>query len=340
MSAYEDYKAKLAALNKKKKDKQAQIKTSQEQIPLLSLLSDKTKVSDEKARINTAISKTQEQINLIDAKISEEKVAFAKIKSDREKAKHPDTYVPSNLPQGVDDRLFQDLKQGLPIGTDIDTIFKQGGLGNTMLVYTGKKDIVAGRPSSGGIKTGQQANDLQLVPALQQSFWTDSKIKNRVKTLLAAAGKPNDDLTAFSTWQSVVTYSAQIYNGGKGPELTPFDIMQMQIKNSGGGPQKDITKVDQNVLKTLVENVYSNVAMRKPTPAEMQARLQELNKFVDAGTVTSTNGSVTTRSAGYTQAGAEALIKQKVEKEAPTDVARVQGLQFKDEISSWMRSGI
>jgi hypothetical protein len=115
--------------------------------------------------------------------------------------------------------------------------------------------------------------------------------------------------------------------------------MKMQIKNSGG-PQKRVDKVDQNVLKALIENVYSSVATRKPTPAETEARLQELNKFVDAGTVTTTSGNTTVTSAGFTQAGAEALIKQKVEAEAPTDVARTKGLQFKDELSSWMRSGI
>jgi hypothetical protein len=336
MSAYEDYQAKLDALKKKKTVQQALLKTSEEQIPLLDLLGDKTKISAETARINVEISKIQKEISRIDSSIADEKKAFANIKSERERRLHPDTYIPKNLPAGFDDKLIQDLRTALP-GTNLDAAFLAGGAGNTMLVFTGKKDTIRGYR---GVKTVQQTNNLQLVPALQQSFWTDDKIKNRVKTLLAAAGKPNDDLTAFATWEAVVTYSAKIYNGGKGPELTPFDIMQMQIKNSGGGPQKDITKVDQNVLKTLVENVYSNVAMRKPTPAEMQARLQELNKFVDAGTVTSTNGNVTTRSAGFTQAGAEALIKQKVEKEAPTDVARVEGFQFKDEISSWMRSGI
>jgi hypothetical protein len=339
MTAYEDYQAKLDALKKKKKAQQALLKTSEEQIPLLDLLGDKTKISAETARINVEISKIQKEISRIDSSIADEKKAFADIKSERLKKENPEEYRPKNLPQGINDKLYKDLTEALP-GINVDTFFLEGGAGNNMLVYMGKEDVtVTGRPSSGGVKTGQIGNVVQLTTNLEQSFWSDPKTKNKVKTLLSSAGKPSDDLSAFAAWESVVAFSAKIYKGGKGPELTPFDIMKMQIKNSGG-PQKRVDKVDQNVLKALIENVYSSVATRKPTPAETEARLQELNKFVDAGTVTTTSGNTTVTSAGFTQAGAEALIKQKVEAEAPTDVARTKGLQFKDELSSWMRSGI
>jgi hypothetical protein len=337
MAAYEDYKAKVAELERKKQLKQSQIRMTKQP--------DATASDVEKEQVKKTVTKLKNEVIAIDAEIEKEREAFDVVKAERKKKLNPEDYIPKNTPAAVTnsvgggDKLFDDLRSTLGKDVDLDTIFAEGGLGNTMLVYTGKQDVVAGRPSSGGVKTGKQANVLQLATKLQQSFWTDAATKTKVKGFLAAAGKDSDDLSAFAAWQGVVSTAAAIYNGGNGPELTPFDIMQMQIKNSGG-PKKTVDKVDQNVLRSLVENVYSSAAMRKPTPAEMEARLQELNKFVDAGIVTTTSGGTTTRSAGFTQAGAEALIKKKVEKEAPTDVARVRGFEFKDEISSWMRSGI
>lgn len=284
------------------------------------------------AQFKSQVESLQKELNnlqLDSTKKKEDKVKKEQIASK--------TYVPTNIPSGAD-KLMKDILSIPGIDTSpaaIDALFASGGLGNTMLVYMGREKVpFTGRPNSGGIR-----DNLQLATNITQSFWDDKATKNKVKTLLASAGKPSDDLSAFTAWQSVVGTAASIYNGGKGPDLTPFDIMQMQIKNSGG-PQKRVDKVDQNVLRALVENVYSSTAARKPTPAEMEARLQELNKFVDAGTVTTTSGNTTVQSAGFTQAGAEQLVKKKVETEAPKDVARVQGFQFKDELSSWMRSGI
>jgi predicted RNA-binding protein len=71
MTAYEDYQAKLDALKKKKKAQQALLKTSEEQIPLLDLLGDKTKISAETARINVEISKIQKEISRIDSSIAD-----------------------------------------------------------------------------------------------------------------------------------------------------------------------------------------------------------------------------------------------------------------------------
>jgi hypothetical protein len=337
MAAYEDYKIKVDELKRKKKLKQSQIAQAKRV--------DATDSTTDKARAATTVSKLELEISALDKKIADERAAFDIVKAEKQKKLNPQDYIPKNTPSAVTmsvggaDKLYQDFKGLLGNQIDVDTLFAEGGMGNTMLVYTGKQNVIAGRPSSGGVQTGKKANVLQLAPNLQQSFWTDTETKNKVKGLLASAGKASDDLSAFSAWQGVVSTAASIYNGGKGPELTPFDIMQMQIKNSGG-PQKRVEKVDQNVLKALIDNVYSSVATRKPTPAEIEARLQELNKFVDAGTVTTTSGNTTVTSAGFTQAGAEALIKQKVETEAPKDVARTKGLQFKDELSSWMRSGI
>ena len=284
------------------------------------------------AQFKSQIETLEKELNNLQSeslKKKEEKVKTEQIKNK--------TYVPTNIPSGAD-KLMKDILSIPGIDTSpaaIDALFAAGGLGNTMLVYMGRERVApTGRPNAGGIR-----DNLQLATNITQSFWDDKATKNKVKTLLASAGKPSDDLSAFTAWQQVVGTAASIYNGGKGPDLTPFDIMQMQIKNSGG-PQKRVDKVDQNVLRALVENVYSSTAMRKPTPAEMEARLQELNKFVDAGTVTTTSGNTTVQTAGFTQAGAEQLVKKKIETEAPKDVARVQGLQFKDELSSWMRSGI
>ncbi len=284
------------------------------------------------AQFKSQIETLEKELNNLQSeslKKKEEKVKTEQIKNK--------TYVPTNIPSGAD-KLMKDILSIPGIDTSpaaIDALFAAGGLGNTMLVYMGRERVApTGRPNAGGIR-----DNLQLATNITQSFWDDKTTKNKVKTLLASAGKPSDDLSAFTAWQQVVGTAASIYNGGKGPDLTPFDIMQMQIKNSGG-PQKRVDKVDQNVLRALVENVYSSTAQRKPTPAEMEARLQELNKFVDAGTVTTTSGNTTVQTAGFTQAGAEQLVKKKIETEAPKDVARVQGLQFKDELSSWMRSGI
>jgi len=303
-------------------------------------LNGRVRVAEMKTNPNKkAAAQFKSQIETLEKELNNLQTDSVKKKEEKTKKEQisSKTYVPANIPAGAD-KLMKDILSIPGIDTSpaaVDALFAAGGLGNTMLVYMGRERVApTGRPNAGGIR-----DNLQLATNITQSFWDDKTTKNKVKTLLASAGKPSDDLSAFTAWQQVVGTAASIYNGGKGPDLTPFDIMQMQIKNSGG-PQKRVDKVDQNVLRALVENVYSSTAMRKPTPAEMEARLQELNKFVDAGTVTTTSGNTTVQTAGFTQAGAEQLVKKKVETEAPKDVARVQGLQFKDELSSWMRSGI
>ena len=81
-------------------------------------------------------------------------------------------------------------------------------------------------------------------------------------------------------------------------------------------------------------------AMRKPTTEELNARLAELNKVIQAGVTTTTKGNVTTRTPSVSLTGLEEAVTKKVKSTAKESVETAKGIQFHDWMSQQMREGI
>jgi hypothetical protein len=293
-----------------------------------------------RAAQNTA-ERIQSSIDRLNLKLSELELPARKRKAEAEKAKAKASgeVTATNLPDYWDTKLTADFKAaGISI---TDEIFMQGGVANSMLVYKGEKDKYGAYQTGATTKTFK-APDISLTNDVTQSYWNDKSVQDKVLSAMRAAGKTNVNiLDGFAQWQGVVQTAANVFQGGKGPKMTPMDILNMTIKNSGG-PQvsKDIQQYDKNILSSLVEGVYMKTAMRKPTAEELAERLAEMDKVIQAGVTTTTKGTTTTRTPSVSLTGLEEAVTKKVKKTAPEGVATAKGIQFHDWMAQQMREGI
>lgn len=98
------------------------------------------------------------------------------------------------------------------------------------------------------------------------------------------------------------------------------------------GPETRVQLQDPMVIDTLIRGVYQSTLKRDPNSDELAARRSEIDAVIKKGTTTTPIGeakAVTT--AGFTQAGAEAMIKSKIESGDATvqeDLAQAQSLEF------------
>jgi hypothetical protein len=291
------------------------------------------------------IRAAQKTAETIQSSINKLKIDLTQLKASTEnkkkaaKAKDSGEVTATNLPDYWDTKLTSDFKSA---GIDItDEIFMQGGVANSMLVYQGEKDKYGAYQTGATTKTFKAPN-VSLANDVTQSYWNDKNVQDKVLSAMRAAGKTNVNiLDGFAQWQGVVQTAASVFQGGKGPKMTPMDILNMTIKNSGG-PQvsKDIQQYDKNVLSSLVEAVYMKTAMRKPTAEELTARLAEVDKVIQAGVTTTTKGTTTTRTPSVSLTGLEEAVTKKVKATAPEGVETTKSIQFQDWMTQQMRAGI
>ena len=98
------------------------------------------------------------------------------------------------------------------------------------------------------------------------------------------------------------------------------------------GPQTRVQLQDPLVVDTLIRGVYQSTLKRDPNSDELAARRMEIDEVIKKGTTTTPIGeSKAVTTPGFTQAGAEAMIKGKIETggvEVQEDLAQAQSLEF------------
>lgn len=99
-------------------------------------------------------------------------------------------------------------------------------------------------------------------------------------------------------------------------------------------PKTTVQLQDPLVIDTLIRGVYQSTLKRDPNAEEFAARRSELEAVINKGsTVTPQGQGKAIATPGFTQAGAEAMIKQKIETGAPEvqeDLAQAQSIEFAD----------
>jgi hypothetical protein len=323
---------KIASLKAKRKSLQASLEFSKNASGVTDAAG-KAANKETISKLNAAIGRVEAEIAALELPGKTKKEAAEKAKAEAEgKA------TATNLPDYWDEKLSADFKAaGITL---TDELFMQGGIANSMLVYQGEKDKYAGYQTGATTKTFKAPN-VALSNDVTQSYWNDKGIQDRVLSAMRASGKTNVNiLDGFAQWQSVVQTAASVFQGGKGPKMTPIDILNMTIKNAGPQVSKDIQQYDKNVLTALIENVYMKAAMKKPTSEELAARLEEVNKIIQAGVTTTTKGTTTTRTPSVSLTGLEEAVTKKVKATAPEGVETTKSIQFQDWMTQQMRAGI
>lgn len=98
------------------------------------------------------------------------------------------------------------------------------------------------------------------------------------------------------------------------------------------GPETRVQLQDPMVIDALIRGVYQSTLKRDPNSDELAARRTEIDAVIKKGTTTTPIGQAKAVSTpGFTQTGAEEMIKSKIETggvEVQEDLAQAQSLEF------------
>jgi hypothetical protein len=293
------------------------------------------KASKEVARLRKSVAALRKQVTA-----SEQKPLTDQQQRDVNAAAARDV-----LPTGIDDKLWNELKNTIPnLSADV---FAQGGVGAGILVYQGQKKGTVKSPT-GGMYTAKTDN-VAMTNDVVNSFWTDKTVQKKVLNALVAAGNSGaTQLDAFATWQSVVQQSAQLYAAGKGPKFTPIDILNMSITKAGGAKPDVTTYLDvpkDAELKQILKGRLFELIRKEPddTDPVFQNLFNDIKKLYQKGETTTTTvdpktgKKIVKRTGGVTDAMVQAKINKYYD-ENNQDFLEAKSLEATDYFSQWMRS--
>lgn len=99
-------------------------------------------------------------------------------------------------------------------------------------------------------------------------------------------------------------------------------------------PQTRVQLQDPMVVDALIRGVYQSTLKRDPNSQELAARRMEIDAVIKKGTTTTPIGkSKAISTPGFTQTGAEEMVKSKIESgdaAVQEDIAQVKSLEFAD----------
>lgn len=303
------------------------------------------------------IKKLQEQLKQFPKQIEDIKNA------EKYKAEGKDstgkTIIAPNAPF-IPSNVLADLQATIPnFNPGEASTWFAGGIGSSALVYTGQiagETVARVAPSGKGVgkipmKSVTTVKDnVQAVTALTASFWTDAALQNKIIGAYAAKGQTISKLQAGAIWGELVTKAGQIYAGGRGPKITPMDLLTDQMSSIKGDeaalPQRSIQKIDPIVIKDFVSGIYEKTLGRVATEDEKAEWYDKLKPTIEGGTVTVTKKiknkktgkleNVTETTPGFSQQKAAISIEQKLKEANPDDYDRQKRMDF----STWLSQNV
>lgn len=185
-------------------------------------------------------------------------------------------------------------------------------------------------------------------------FWSDESIQNRVLSYLQAIGRPEGGKpAAYNVWKDIVDQASEIYRGGQGAKITPFELLNMSLQGisaTGVDITRQIRKYDEDVLKQVAQAIASKKRGVTLNDQELQEAVDLANSIIEKGTVTKTKKvrnpktgkmeTVVETSPGFSQERFETELGQKIEKETPELVERRKAFEFADILQKALSGGM
>jgi hypothetical protein len=132
--------------------------------------------------------------------------------------------------------------------------------------------------------------------------------------------------TTYGDILSRATSFAEVYRELQADYIPGLDTQTYK------GPETRVQLQDPMVIDTLIRGVYQSTLKRDPNSDELAARRTEIDAVIKKGTTTTPIGQAKAISTpGFTQAGAEEMIKSKIESggvAVQEDLAQAQSLEF------------
>jgi hypothetical protein len=261
--------------------------------------------------------------------------------------------IAPNAPAGITEDLAADLAaQGFQIGDN--AIWQVGGVGSTALVYLGETNnptqgltFKNGRPVSSVVPT------LKPTTTVTTDFWNDQALQNKIISAYAAKGKTISTVEAYGLWSQLVTTAATIYQGGRGPKITPLQLLTDSLKSVKGDeptlPTRSISQLDKvKTFEALDEWGLSKIGQK--LDAAQKAELFDLLNKANTGTLTTYKKvknkktgkleNVQTTTPGLTAEASEAIVEKKLKESNPEEYERRKGFEFMKDMTSILSGGL
>ena len=261
--------------------------------------------------------------------------------------------IAPNAPTGITDDLAADLANIAGFDFNDSSVWAVGGVGSTAFVYTGETEkrtdlvIKNGKPVSTVVPT------LKLASTYATDFWKDTALQNKIIGAYASKGRKISTLEAYGLWTNLVTTAATIYQGGRGPKITPMQLLTDSLKGVAGDeaalPTRSISQLDKaKTFEALDEWGLSKIGQKLDDT--QKAELFELLNKANTGSVTTykkvknkktgkmENVQVTTP--GLTVESSEALVEKKLKESNPEEYERRKGFEFMNEMNSILSGGL
>lgn len=216
-------------------------------------------------------------------------------------------------------------------------------------VYYGESKTQVQKPTRGAAK--KTVSEVQVTKKTKDEsynlFWSDPTTQNRVLSYLELMGKGElGKPGAYEVWKDIVDQAADIYNGGKGSKITPYELLNMSMQGAsatGIDTTRQINKYDADVLKEVANSIALKKRGAKLTEQELKDAIALADTLIQKGTVTKTEKvrnpktgkmeNVVTVTPGYSEERFSAELGKKIEKENPEMVERRKAFEFSDILS-------
>ena len=249
---------------------------------------------------------------------------------------------------GIDKDILKEM-QGLGLAISPQA-FSASGTGSTILVYLGTKQGIVGPAGAKKIVMGQKPN-VATTNTVYNQFWDDANTKAKVKSAMVSAGITNvNDISAFEQWKQIVNTAAQLYAAGRGPKMTPMDVLNQVMAKSGTPnlPERNITKIDQTTINAIANAAFQAANMRDGSEDEIKDVLKKagIDKIIAEGSVTTTKKvknattgkleNVTTTTPGFNAQTAQMSIEEKLKEINPDEYDRTKRIEWQ----SWLSKNL
>jgi hypothetical protein len=260
--------------------------------------------------------------------------------------------LPENAPVGITEDLAADLSlAGFQI-TDT-AIWQQGGIGSTALVYLGETNKVGqGLELKGGKPVSSVVPTLKPTVTVTTDFWNDKGLQSKIIGAYAAKGKTISTVEAYGLWSQLVSTAATIYQGGRGPKVTPLQLLNDSLKSVKGDeptlPTRTISQLDKAKTFEAIEQWGLSFIGEKLNDTRKKELFDLLNN-ANTGTVTTykkvknakgklENVQVTTP--GLTAESSEALVEKKLKESNPEEYERRKAFEFSNDLNKLLSGGL
>jgi hypothetical protein len=299
-----------------------------------------------------ATEKDRKELSEINSQLSGKPKTPPKSKTNAPLPKGPD--IAPNAPVGITEDLAADLANAAGFDMADKANWMVGAVGSTAFVYTGETEKpIGGLVMKNGKPVPTVIPTLKLASTVATDFWNDQGLQSKIIGAYAAKGKTISTVEAYGLWSQLVTTAATIYQGGRGPKITPLQLLTDSLKGVKGDepslPTRSISQLDKvKTFEALDEWGLTKIGQK--LDATQKAELFDLLNKANTGTLTEYKKvknkktgkleNVQTTTPGLTAEASEAIVEKKLKESNPEEYERRKGFEFMKDMTSILSGGL